>query len=154
MLTAFFCNFLSSSSNSKQHEEELTMASAVQALYAAIFAHENFKHRLQTFVEGTSKEVFTSQEVYFADRSELGKWLLSVGKTKFAHISAFASLVEHQKMFHFAAANVVSQLEAGKKDEAAFMLAGQFEHFSDAIIADLLRLRDAVEVNRKAVKRI
>lgn len=154
MLTTFFGSFLSSNNSNKQHEKDLAVASAVQAIYVAIFAHENFKHRLQTFVEGSSKEVFTSQEVYFADRSELGKWLLSVGKVKFAHLPTFAALVEHQKMFHFAAANVVSQLEAGKKDDAVFMLAGQFEYFSDAVITNLLKLRDIVEESRKAVKRI
>lgn len=152
MLTTFLGSFLSSHSHDKKHDEDLAKAAAVQAIYVAIFAHENFKYRLQAFVEGASKEVFTSQEVYFADRTELGKWMLTVGKSKFAHIPAFAMLVEHHKMFHFSAANVVSQVEAGKSKEAVFMLAGQFEHFSDAIIADLLRLRDAVESTRKVAK--
>lgn len=154
MLTTFLGSFLSSHSHDKKHDEDLAKASAVQAIYVAIFAHENFKYRLQAFVEGASKEAFTSHDVYFSDRTELGKWMLTVGKFKFAHLPAFVALVEHNKMFHFAVANVVSQLEAGKKDEAVFMLAGQFEYFSDAIITDLLKLREYAEATRKIAKRI
>jgi hypothetical protein len=98
-----------------------------------------------TFIEGVSKEVFTSEQVYFAGRTELGQWIQTVGKAKFGASTAYAALVEHHKMFHYAAANAVSLHTAGKHQEASGILTGVFENFSDAILADLLKLRDKVE---------
>lgn len=148
MQTNFFGSFLNSTKQDKTHAADMAVASAVQQIYVAIFAHENWKHRLLTFVEGSSKEVFTAEQVYFADRTELGQWIQTVGKAKFGTYVAFDLLVEHHKMFHYAATNAVSQFEAGKHQEAKYLLSTQFEHFSDAIIADLLKLRDKVEALR------
>ena len=145
MLIAFLGSLFGSSSQDKTHEAEMVNAAAVQAIYAAVFAHENWNHQLHTFVERASKEVFTAQELSFADRTELGKWIHSIGKAKFAHYADFKLLMEHHKMFQYAAANVISQVEAGKINEANHLLAGPFEYFSDLIIADLLRLRAVVE---------
>lgn len=153
MLIALLGSLFSSSSQDKTHEAEMANAAAVQAIYVAVFAHENWNHRLHTFVEDTSKEVLTAQELSFADRTELGKWIHSIGKSKFAHYSDFKLLMEHHKMFQYAAENVVNQVEAGKNKEANHILAGQFEYFSDAIIADLLRLRDVVESTWTGKKR-
>lgn len=153
MLIALLGSLFSSSSQDKTHEAEMANAAAVQAIYVAVFAHENWNHRLHTFVEDASKEVLTAQELSFADRTELGKWIHSIGKAKFAHYSDFKLLMEHHNMFQHAAANVVNQVEAGKNKEANHLLAGQFEYFSDVIIADLLRLRDVVESTWTGKKR-
>ncbi|MDO8458916.1 MAG: hypothetical protein Q7T07_18605 [Burkholderiaceae bacterium] len=145
MLIALLGGVFCSTSQAKTHEAEMANAAAVQAIYAAVFAHENWNHQLHTFVEHASKEVLTTQEVSLADRTGLGKWIHSIGKAKFAHYSDFKLLMEHHKMFQYAAENVVNQVDAGKNKEANHLLASQFEYFSDAIIADLLRLRDVVE---------
>ena len=132
----------------KQNEasaEDLGIGSAVQAIYVAIFAHENWKYRLQSFVEGTSKEALTAEQVYRADNSELGKWLDGIGKAKFAQCIAFSRLIDQHKMYHYTATNLVSLMQAGKTKEAKAMLNGQFEEFSDAIIASLLQLREVTE---------
>jgi hypothetical protein len=145
MQTTFFGSFFTSTKQDKSGVLQMDKALAVQQIYVAIFAHENWKHRLLTFIEGVSKEVFTSEQVYFAGRTELGQWIQTVGKTKFGNFTAYAALVEHHKMFHYAAANAVSLQKAGKHQEASGILTGVFENFSDAILADLLKLRDKVE---------
>ncbi len=148
MQTTFFGSFFSATKNDKTHAAEMAKALGVQQIYVAIFAHENWKHRFVTFVEGASKEVFTAEQVYFADRTELGQWLQTIGKGKFSAFAEYALLLEHHKMFHYAAANAVSLLEAGKHQEASNTLSGAFESFSDAIIADLLKLREKIEAIR------
>ena len=145
MAITFFNAISNSNKQDKAHAENLAVANAVKAIYTAIFAHENWKYRLQTFVEGTSKEVFTAGQAYRADESDLGKWIQTTGKAKFAKCIAFSRLVEYQKMFHYAAANVVSLVQAGKTQEAKVMMDVQFEDFSDAIISCLLKLREVTE---------
>ncbi len=145
MVTTFFNAISNSGKQEKANAVDLALADAVQAIYAAIFAHENWKYRLQTFVEGTSKEVFTAEQAYRADESDLGKWIQTTGKAKFAKCIAFSRLLEHHKMFHYVAANIVSLIQAGKAKEAKVMMDTQFEEFSDAIIASLLKLREVTE---------
>lgn len=145
MLIALLGSLFGSSSQDKSHEAEMANAAAVQAIYTAVFAHENWNNQLHTFVENASRKMFAAKELSFAGGSELGKWIHSIGKAKFAHYPDFKLLMEHHNMFQYAAANVISQVEAGKINEANHLLAGPFEYFSDVIIADLLRLRAVVE---------
>lgn len=148
MQNTFFGSFFNAAQNDKTHAAETVKASTVQQIYVAIFAHENWKHRFVTFFEGTSKEVFTAEQVYFADRTELGQWLQTIGKGRFGAFAEYSTLVEHHKMFHYAAANAASLFDAGKFQDAQNMLSGSFERFSDAVIADLLKLREKVEAIR------
>lgn len=153
MQTTFFGSLFSSAKQDKAHAADMAKAMAVQQIYVAIFAHENWKHRLLTFVEGVSTEVFTAEDVYAVDSTELGQWIETVGKAKFGAYTEFALLVEHHKMLHYAAASVVSHFEMHPDDvsrhhELKHLLAGPFESFSNAIIADLLKLRERVEATR------
>ena len=150
MPVTFWGGIFETISHNKAHEAELASAAMVQDIYTAIFAHENLKYRLVTFTEGLSQEAFTAEQVYHTDNSELGQWIRGVGLAKFSKFRAFTRLIEHHKMFHYAAANVVSLTKAGKMKEANTMMAAQFEDFSDAIISDLLTLRETVEATRQA----
>lgn len=150
MNTTFFGNLFSSAKQDKAHAADMAKAMAVQQIYIAIFAHENWKHRILTFAEGYSTEAFTAEEVYAVDSTELGQWIETVGKTKFGEYTDFALLVEHHKMLHYAAANSVFHLEmhpddASRNHEVKELLTGAFENFSNAIISDLLKLRETVE---------
>jgi hypothetical protein len=145
MQATFFGIFQNSPKKDKSPTSNRERSLTVRNIYVAIFAHENWKHRFLTFVEDTSKEVFTPEQVYFADHTELGQWIQTVGKASFSAFAEYALLVEHHKMFHYAASNAVSQFKAGKHVAADKILTGVFESFSDAILADLLKLRDKVE---------
>lgn len=150
MHTTFFGSLLSSAEQDEVHAADMAKAMAVQQIYAAIFAHENWTHRLLTFVEGISTEVFTVEDVYAVERTELGQWIDTVGKAKFSTYTEFAQLVEHHKMLHYAAVNAVSRLEmhhddVSRQHEVTHLLTGPFEKFSEAIIVDLLKLLEKVE---------
>lgn len=150
MNTTFLGNLFSSSKQDKAQATDMAKAMAVQQIYVAIFAHENWKHRILNFAEGCSTEAFTAEEVYAVEGTELGQWIETVGKTKFGAYTDFALLVEHHKMLHYAAANSVFHIEmhpdeVSRNHEVKQLLTGPFENFSNAIISDLLKLRETVE---------
>lgn len=136
-LSAIFGGFFGSG---KQSQEEIDIArSALQGLdiQVAIAAHENWKNRLQAYLEGTSKEVFDATVICFDDRCDLGKWIHSSGQAKLGRYPGFTALMSHHKMFHFAASNVVALQSRGKTAEADVILKGQFAQFSKSVVGEL-----------------
>lgn len=113
-------------------------------IQVAISAHENWKNRLQAYLEGTSTEVFDANVVCFDDRCDLGKWIHGSGKAKMGHYPGFTALMSHHKMFHFAASNVVALQSRGKTAEADVILKGQFAQFSKSVVGDLSALSEMV----------
>jgi Chemoreceptor zinc-binding domain len=135
----------------KQSQEEIDFAqSALHDLdiQVAISAHENWKNRLQAYLDGTSKEVFDANVVCFDDRCDLGKWIHSSGKAKMGQYPGFTALMSHHKMFHFAASNVVALQSRGKTAEADVILKGQFAQFSKSVVDDL-RALSAMVIKKK-----
>ena len=106
----------------------------------AIAAHENWKLRLQSFLEGRSTETFVAEEICFDDRCDLGKWMYSAGRAKLGAFPGFTALVGHHKMFHYAASNVVALVHAGKIQEAEKILGMQFTLHTNEVIRDLQML--------------
>lgn len=108
----------------------------------AIAAHENWKLRLRTFLSGKSTENFIPEEICFDDRCDLGKWIHSSGRAKLGAFPGFTALMEHHKMFHYAASNVVALAQAGKYDDAERMLDVQFAQHSAEVMRDLKKLKE------------
>lgn len=106
----------------------------------AIAAHENWKFRLQSFLDGRSTETFVAEEICFDDRCDLGKWMYGAGRAKLGTFPGFTALMGHHKMFHYAASNVVALAQAGKMEEAAKILEVQFSQHSGEVIRDLQML--------------
>ncbi len=113
-------------------------------IQAAITAHENWKNRLQDYLNGTSQEVFDANVVCFDNRCELGKWIHGSGKAKLGKYPGFTALMSHHKMFHFAASNIVALQSRGKTAEADVILKGQFAQFSKSVMGDLNALSGMV----------
>ncbi len=111
----------------------------------AMLAHQNWKLRLEAYLEGNSTEVFSPEVVCFDDRCDLGKWIHSAGQSRLGRFPGFTALMGHHKMFHYAASNVVSLYQAGKHTEAKKMLYSQFESFSTAVQKDLEMLHSLLE---------
>jgi hypothetical protein len=140
-LSSLFGGFFGTS---KQSQSEIDLARAALNdldIQVAIAAHENWKNRLQAYLDGTSKEVFVAENICFDDRCDLGKWIHSSGKAKMGQYPGFTALMSHHKMFHFAASNVVALQSRGKTAEAAVILAGQFAQFSKSVVGDLNALK-------------
>lgn len=118
----------------------------------AIAAHENWKLRLQAFLDGVSTEQFSPEVICFDDRCDLGKWIHGPGKQRLGAFPGFTALLGHHKMFHYAASNVVALSNAGKMTDARKMLAGQFSTFSSEVVRDLVTLRQLAESGKNAEK--
>ena len=132
----------------KELTEKVAHAATGLDFEMAIAGHENWKLRLQAFLEGTSTEVFASEQICFDDRCDLGKWIYSTGRAKLGSFPGFTALQGHHKMFHYAASNVVSLNQAGKNDDARKMLDNQFNHFSEQVVDILTALRK-ISASRK-----
>lgn len=142
----------SSGKMSKEDAAQIARASASLDIDAAIAGHENWKHRLSAYLEGVSNEKFVAEEICFDDRCDLGKWLHGEGRAKLGRFAGFTALVQHHKMFHYAASNVVSLHQAGKEDEAAKMLNGQFSTHGNDVVEALNGLKTAVKAARGSLK--
>lgn len=146
---SFFKSFFGSDSNDSRMNAELAEAADGLDIQTAIGAHENWKLRLQAYLDGTSKEEFSAEVICFDDRCDLGKWIHSSGKAQLGKYPGFIALMNHHKMFHYAASNVVALHKSGKADDARKMLSGQFSSFSKSVVGDLQVLQSAVSVGSK-----
>ena len=147
-LSSLFGNFLGSGKQSQTDVDQARSALDDLDIQVAISAHENWKNRLQAYLDGTSKEVFDANVVCFDDRCDLGKWIHSSGKAKLGQYPGFTALMSHHKIFHFAASNVVALQSRGKTAEAEVILRGQFTQFSKAVVGDLKALSGMVLKNK------
>lgn len=127
------------------------VVSAAQSLdiNMAIAAHENWKLRLQAFLDGSSTEQFSPEVICFDDRCDLGKWIHGEGRARLGAFPGFTALMGHHKMFHYAASNVVALSNAGKEEDARKMLREQFSKFSSEVVQGLSDLQQLVESSKK-----
>ena len=147
-LSSLFSGFYGSG---KQSQGEIDSARAVLNdldIQVAISAHENWKNRLQAYLDGSSKEVFDANVVCFDDRCDLGKWIYSYGKANLGQYPGFTALMSHHKMFHFAASNVIALQSRGKTAEADVILKGQFAQFSKSVAGDLNALSNMAQMKQ------
>lgn len=148
----FFKNFFGASTIDSELNAVVGASMEGLDIQTAMAAHENWKLRLQACVEGTSSEKFSPETICFDNQCDLGKWIYSKGQAKLGRFSGFTALLEHHKMFHYAASNVVALSQAGKQTEARKMLDGSFSAFSKAVGEDLEVLHSIVEHSRARVR--
>lgn len=136
---------LGSATHRKEVSEKIAAATAGLDLQTAIAAHENWKVRLEAFLEGRSTEKFVPEEICFDNRCDLGKWIHGPGKARIGTFAGFTALLDHHKMFHYAASNVVALAQAGKHEDARHMLDVQFSDYSRDVVRDLRALQAVIE---------
>lgn len=107
----------------------------------AIAAHENWKLRLQNYLDGASAEDLQPEVVCLDDRCDLGKWLHGAGKMRLGAYPAFSVLVARHQYFHQQAASVVAQARAGDHEKAAQTLNGSYRYASSQVILLLKELK-------------
>jgi hypothetical protein len=107
----------------------------------AIAAHENWKLRLQNYVDGKSTETLQPEVVCLDDRCDLGKWLHGPGNQRLGKYPAFGMLVARHKFFHVQASTVVAMSQSGQKDKAQQALEGGYRHASNQVILLLKELK-------------
>jgi hypothetical protein len=144
----FLRNFFGSSELNSELHSLIGKATDGLDIQTAMAAHENWKLRLMAYLEGRSSEEFSPEVICFDNRCDLGQWIHGKGQAHLGNFSGFTSLLEHHKMFHYAASNVVALSQAGKEAEAHKMLEGSFTTFSKAVGEDLENMYHAVEQSR------
>jgi hypothetical protein len=147
----FFKSFFGNSVNDSLIAEDAAQAMDALDIQMAKAAHENWKLRLQAYLDGASTEDLSAETICFDDRCDLGQWIHGPGQQRLGRFPGFTALKGHHKMFHYAASNVVALAKAGREDEARKMLATQFAGFSKQVVDELDRL-EAVATEVKKVR--
>lgn len=141
MVLDFFKRFFGTADHHLMMPEAVSALDLGLDLQAAIAAHENWKLRLEAVVDKRSYEVLLPEVVCFDDRCELGRWIHGIGRARLGAYPGFTALREHHRMFHCAAANVVSLAQAGRHEQAKRMLATTYERQSQAVLRALAQLQ-------------
>jgi len=144
----FLKNFFGSSTIDSELNAVVGAAMEGLDIQTAMAAHENWKLRLQAYLDGNSSEQFSPEIICFDNHCDLGQWIHGKGQAHLGNFSGFTALLEHHKMFHYADSNVVALAQAGKEAEAHKMLEGSFATFSKAVGEDLENMYHVVEQSR------
>jgi len=147
---SFFKGFFGNSVNDSHMEADAARAMGELDIDMAQAAHENWKLRLQTYLDGRSEEELSAETICFDDRCDLGRWIHGPGTASLGRFPGFTALLGHHKMFHYAASNVVALTKAGKDGEARKMMMRQFEPLSGSVMADLDLLRKIAASSKAA----
>ena len=136
----------SSESSDRASEMGLDAKSAAAILAeididTAIAAHENWKLRLQNYLNGQSTETLQPEIICLDDRCDLGKWLHGPGGQRLGRYPAFSMLVARHKYFHIQASSVVALAQANEKDKATQALDGSYRHASTQVVLLLKELK-------------
>lgn len=112
----------------EQAQAPLTLPSETSAEFAglnfmtAIDAHMKWKTRLESYIQGTSKEDLKVEVICRDDQCPLGKWIYSTGGERFGTIDTFGEMKAQHAAFHKCAGSILSAAQAGKKEEALRLL--------------------------------
>lgn len=107
----------------------------------AISAHENWKIRLQNYLNGQSTEDLKPELVCMDDRCDLGKWLHGPGGQRLGSYPAFSMLLARHKYFHVQASTVLALAQAQDKEKADQMLQGSYRQASNQVVFLLKELK-------------
>lgn len=151
----FFSRFFGSTNSSKKAEasaaapaSELGLdAKSAAAILAeididtAIAAHENWKLRLQNYLNGQSSEELKPEIICLDDRCDLGKWLHGAGAQRLGKYPSFSVLVARHKYFHVQASNVVALAQNNEQAKAMQTLNSGYSHASNQVVLLLKDLK-------------
>lgn len=115
----------------------------------ALAAHENWKIRLESAIQGTSTEVFRPEYICRDDLCDLGKWLHGSGQERLGRFPAFGMVIARHQHFHLQASTVASLTQAGEAVKAVQLLNGGYQHASTQL-AFLLRELKSELIHRRA----
>jgi hypothetical protein len=100
----------------------------------AIDAHIRWRHRLESFVQGTSQENLLLEVVAADDQCLLGKWIHGEAKNKYGHLDLFSELVDMHAQFHRHAGGVLTAARSGQHEEAMAQLqSGAYPRCSNKV---------------------
>lgn len=136
----FFKSFGSKAERDKA-QQDVGKALTSLDIDVAISAHQNWKDRLLTYLEGRSTEDLRPEVICHDDRCDLGKWIHSDGQKQLGQYAMFSELRAVHKMFHQQASSVVALHQTGKRGDAKALLDGEYSKTSERIIRRLKDLK-------------
>lgn len=110
----------------------------------AIAAHENWKVRLQNYLDNKSTEDLKPDVVCMDDRCDLGKWLHGPGQRRLGKYPAFSVLIARHKLFHLHASTVVAMAQSSDREKAAQVLDSGYRHASIQVLLLLKELKQGL----------
>ena len=131
----------------EEHAQSAPLPSDTPAEFAglnfmtAIDAHMKWKTRLESYIQGTSKEDLKVEVVCRDDQCPLGKWIYSTGGERFGGIDIFGEMKVQHTSFHKCAGKILESAQAGRKDEALRLLHhGDYVRTSEQVKRQLAKL--------------
>jgi hypothetical protein len=108
-----------------------------------IEAHERWKERLLSIVEGTSQELTSLdiENVRRDDKCALGGWIHGIAKDKFSKDGNYLELRDEHARFHICAADVIEHVEKRRPAYTKTIIEGEFSRRSRKVVGLLEILR-------------
>jgi Chemoreceptor zinc-binding domain len=105
-----------------------------------IEAHMKWKGRLQSYLEGTSKEQLDPMVICRDDQCVLGKWIHGPALKYFHGDEGFQKLRSDHANFHFVAGSVVKKVQENDRAGSDALLKNEYARASRDVIQDLTEL--------------
>ncbi len=105
-----------------------------------IDAHMKWKGRLQSCLEGTSRERLDPAVISCDDQCALGKWIHGPAPNYFQDDEDFLKLCSDHAYFHLIAAAVVEKAQQNDLEESAALFKNEYARASREVIQDLTEL--------------
>lgn len=108
----------------------------------AIKAHANWKLRLVSYIEGSSKEKLDPLVIRRDDACQLGQWIHSEAKKLAVVQPMLPELVQQHARFHERAAGIVRRVQAGERlDYQRELNDSEYSRLSTAVIGLLMKMK-------------
>ena len=105
-----------------------------------IDAHMKWKGRLNSYLDGTSKEQLDSMVICRDDQCVLGKWIHGPALNYFQNDEDFHKLRADHANFHFVAGSVVKKAQENDREGSNALLKNEYARASRDVIQDLTEL--------------
>jgi len=129
------------------HDEDLPEGPAEAGgldFVAAIRAHQAWKGRLLSYVQGHSTEAFDPREVGRDDVCELGHWLHGPGCQALEDRGLLTDLTSAHTQFHLLAGQIVQEMQSGNATHAHHLMVTDYHRASVRMQGKLAELFLAV----------
>ncbi len=109
-------------------------------IFECIDAHMKWKGRLQSYLDGTSKEQLDPMVICRDDQCVLGKWIHGPALKYFHGDEDFHKLRSDHANFHFVAGSVVKKVQENDRAGSDALLKNEYARASRDVIKDLTEL--------------
>ena len=105
-----------------------------------IDAHFEWRNRLESALDGSSREKYDTTDVEKDNLCTLGKWLYGPGKQLYSKLPEYKELLKIHAEFHICASEILIDHGEGYTEQASKKLDREFNDLSSQIQIDLVRL--------------